>query len=62
MIERSDITGQQATGVAENKVAGKKGGGIARKARRELEDQTGKSVVTGESFLPPGGEEKLVGE
>jgi hypothetical protein len=52
----------QATGMAENKVAGKKGGGIARKARRELEDQTGKSVVTGESFLPPGGEEKLVGE
>ena len=52
----------QATGMTENKVAGKKGGGIARKARRELEDQTGKSVVTGESFLPPGGEEKLVGE
>jgi len=38
------------------------GGGIAHKAWRELEDQTGKSVVTGESFLPPGGEEKLVGE
>jgi len=27
-----------------------------------LEDQNGKSVVTGESFLPPGGEEKLVGD
>jgi DNA-damage-inducible protein D len=38
----------------ENKVAGKKGGGIARKARRDLEDKTGRSVVTGENFLPPG--------
>lgn len=43
-----------ATGMKENKVAGKKGGGIARKARRDLEDKTGKSVVTGENFLPPG--------
>jgi DNA-damage-inducible protein D len=29
------------------------GGGIAKKARRELEAKTGKKVVTGESFLPP---------
>jgi hypothetical protein len=43
-----------ATGIEENKVAGKKGGGIARKARRELEDKTGRSVVTGENYLPPG--------
>lgn len=42
-----------ATGLAENKVAGKAGGGIARKARVELEVKTGKSVVTGEHFLPP---------
>jgi DNA-damage-inducible protein D len=42
-----------ATGVPENKVAGKTGGGIARKARLDLEDKTGKSVVTGENFLPP---------
>jgi hypothetical protein len=42
-----------ATGMAENKVAGKQGGGIARKARVELEGKTGKSVVTGEHFLPP---------
>jgi hypothetical protein len=41
-----------ATGMEENKVAGKKGGGIARKARRDLEDKTGRSVVTGENFLP----------
>lgn len=42
-----------ATGMAENKVAGKKGGRIARKARLELEAKTGRKVVTGESFLPP---------
>ncbi|MBI1920249.1 MAG: hypothetical protein HYS23_04110 [Geobacter sp.] len=44
----------EATGMPENKVAGKKGGGIARKARLELEEKTGRSVVTGENFLPPG--------
>ena len=46
-----------ATGMKENKEAGKKGGGIARKARRDLEDKTGRSVVTWENFLPPGREE-----
>ena len=44
----------KAVGMKENKVAGKTGGGIARKARRELETKTGRKVVTGESFLPPG--------
>ncbi|MBI2907418.1 MAG: hypothetical protein HYX92_07185 [Chloroflexi bacterium] len=43
-----------ATGMAENEEAGREGGGIARKARRELEQKTGKSVVTGENFLPSG--------
>ncbi|MBF8275798.1 MAG: hypothetical protein HW390_871 [Candidatus Brocadiaceae bacterium] len=43
-----------ATGMDENKEAGKKGGGIAKKARRELEAKTGRKVVTGENFLPPG--------
>lgn len=42
-----------ATGMDENKDAGKKGGGIAKKARRELEAKTGKKVVTKENFLPP---------
>jgi DNA-damage-inducible protein D len=50
-----------ATGMKENKVAGKKGGGIARKARVDLEEKTGRRVVTGESFLPPG-RKKLSGE
>ncbi|MHB8843942.1 MAG: BRO family protein [Nitrospirota bacterium] len=43
----------KAVGMKENKVAGKTGGGIAKKARRELEAKTGRKVVTGESFLPP---------
>jgi len=42
-----------ATGMNENSEAGKKGGKIAKRARRELEKKTGRSVVTGENFLPP---------
>lgn len=37
----------------ENAEAGRKGGGIAKRARMELEQKTGRSVVTGENFLPP---------
>jgi hypothetical protein len=44
---------EQATGMPKNKVAAKKGGGIAKKARLELEQKTGKSVVSGSNFLPP---------
>lgn len=49
-----------ATGLAENTEAGQKGGRIAKKARRDLEQKTGKSVVTGENFLPPGKDVKVV--
>jgi len=42
-----------ATGMKENKAAGKKGGRIAKKARLELEEKTGKSVISGGNFLPP---------
>lgn len=41
-----------ATGMIENKEAGKKGGGIAKKARIELESKTGKKVVTSDNFFP----------
>ena len=44
---------QDATGMAENTSADKAGGRIARQARRQLEDQTGKSVVSGNNYLPP---------
>ena len=43
----------EATGMAENKVAAKTGGRIAKKARLELEAKTGRKVVTGENYLPP---------
>jgi prophage antirepressor-like protein len=42
-----------AKGFTENAQAGKKGGTVAKNARNELEMKTGKSVVTGENFLPP---------
>ncbi len=42
-----------ATGMAENESAAKTGGGIAKKARLELESKTGKKVVSGENYLPP---------
>jgi len=42
-----------ATGMPENVEAGKKGGRISKKARLELEQKTGRKVVTGENFLPP---------
>jgi DNA-damage-inducible protein D len=44
-----------ATGMDENKAAAKTGGNLAKKARLELEEKTGKRVVTGQSFLPPAG-------
>ena len=47
-----------ATGMPENAEAGKKGGRIARKARLELEEKTGRKVVTGENFLPPAASRK----
>ncbi|MBP7114150.1 MAG: Bro-N domain-containing protein [Candidatus Peribacteraceae bacterium] len=43
----------EATGLNENAIAGKQGGGIAGKARRELEEKTGKRVVSDDNFLPP---------
>jgi hypothetical protein len=42
-----------ATGMKENADAGKKGGKIAKGARLELEQKTGKSVVSGENFFAP---------
>ena len=44
---------EKAKGINENAKAGKKGGAIAKNARKELESKTGKNVVTGENFLPP---------
>ena len=49
-----------AKGVVENAKAGKKGGSIAKNARISLENKTGKSIITGENFLPPASENKLI--
>jgi len=42
-----------ATGLNENKTAAKTGGGIAKKARLELEEKTQKKIVSQENYLPP---------
>lgn len=44
---------EQAKGISENAKASKKGGAIAKNARKELESKTGKNVITGENFLKP---------
>ena len=53
---------EQAKGLKENTVAGKKGGNIAKNARKELEQETGKNVITEENFLPPLKEIKKLSE
>lgn len=49
---------ENAKGLPANALAGKKGGAVAKNARKELETKTGKSVITGESFLPPAKKKK----
>jgi hypothetical protein len=44
---------ENATGLPQNKAAAKSGGRIAAQARHQLENQTGKSVVSGSNFLSP---------
>jgi hypothetical protein len=44
---------ETAVGLPANKKAAKTGGGIAHRARVELESKTGRKVVTGENYLPP---------
>ncbi len=41
-----------ATGMNENEGAAKTGGGIAKKARVELESKTGKKVISADNYLP----------
>jgi DNA-damage-inducible protein D len=53
MSTRQIAETMQANGMEPNKVASKKGGGIARNARFELEEKTGKGVITGQNYLPP---------
>lgn len=43
----------EAKGLEKNKIPAKKGGQVAKHARKELEAKTGKSVISDENFLPP---------
>lgn len=51
---------ENTIGFEENKIPAEKGGKIAKDARRALEQKTGKSVITGENFLPPIKAKKLI--
>ena len=51
---------EEAKGLQQNAIAGKKGGTVAKNARKELESKTGKSVITGQNFLPPQKENKML--
>ncbi len=52
----------EAIGMSENELAGKSGGNIAKKARVELEEKTGKKVVTEKNYLPPKKNKTLSGK
>ncbi len=49
-----------ATRMPENEVASKKGGSVAKNARLDLENQTGKKIISEENFLPPKKDKKLI--
>jgi len=51
---------ENAEGFEENKFPAKKGGKIAKDARKALEQKTGKSVITGDNFLPPAKAKKSI--
>lgn len=50
---------ENAEGIEENKIPAKKGGKIAKDARKALEQKTGRNVVTGDNFLPPVNKNKI---
>jgi DNA-damage-inducible protein D len=43
-----------------NKTAAQAGGGIAKRARLQLESQTGRRVVSGENYLAPPAKKKVL--
>lgn len=49
---------EKAKGLKQNAIAGKKGGAVAKNARKELESKTGQKVITSDNFLPPAKEKK----
>ena len=57
-LRRQIAESEKAVGFEANQPPAKKGGKIAKDARKALEQKTGKSVVTEENFLPPPVEKK----
>ncbi|PIZ62246.1 phage antirepressor protein [Candidatus Saccharibacteria bacterium CG_4_10_14_0_2_um_filter_52_9] len=53
-ITRTD----DAQGFDKNQDAARRGGGVAGKARKQLESETGGSIISKKNFLPKGGEQK----
>lgn len=51
---------EKAEGFEENKIPAKKGGKIAKDARKALEKKTGKNVITEDNFLPPSETKKTI--
>jgi len=51
---------EKAEGFEKNKGPAKKGGKIAKDARKALELKTGKNVITGDNFLPPTKTQKAI--
>lgn len=61
MFECSPVrTAANAKGLPENKLPAEKGGQIAKNARLELEQKTGKRVISNESFNLPASDNKLI--
>ena len=59
MSTREIAEDMKARGMEENKIASKKGGGISKKARIELEDKTNKKIINSDNFLASSKRKKL---
>jgi DNA-damage-inducible protein D len=51
----------QATGMRENKATAKAGGGIAKRARKQLENTTGRKVISADNYLQPRSQKVIQG-
>lgn len=58
MSTRQIAETDKAVGLDENKKSAKKGGKIAKNAKKELENKTKKKVITGKNFLKPTNKQK----
>jgi len=59
---RAIAESKKSEGLEENKIPSKKGGRIAKNARLELEQKTGKEVVSGENYKLPAQNKKKLNE